>query len=349
MQLLKSLIREVLLTERVFGSQAFVYHGSSTPPDEMLDILVNDKFDPGRGSGDLYGKGLYTVYEENVRAQTFNGNYGRYVYKLKVSLHGFIIFDADICQKVYGKILSPYQQLELLGETEAIEFLEKYSSSDPNRHDSLLQISKYVPRVSDNEVYRNITSKDALKLKHLTEFVKGIVFTGVHDGKVALIYDPQATVPVAWSESGEKIQWQKWSREEIRPALQRSAAGKFQTGKFSLIKKLKTGILDTDQLKVAAKVMKSIPGVRSITEYDSSVEINAADNVAVFIMDNSTVKWFKDDHLHRLDGPAIEYPAGEFDPNSGARGEWFIGGNQYEEDEFDEEIEEMKANGTFPV
>jgi len=91
-----------LLTEEIFGKQAFLYHGSSLSPSEFQDIIKYDTFKPGSGSGSMYGKGLYTVYDLDYTA-TETGQYGTYIYKLKVNLHGCISFDPDITVKIYGK------------------------------------------------------------------------------------------------------------------------------------------------------------------------------------------------------------------------------------------------------
>ena len=61
--MIRQLIREMLLTERVYGAQAVVYHGSETDPDVLIPAFLNDTFEPGRGAGDMYGKGLYCVYD----------------------------------------------------------------------------------------------------------------------------------------------------------------------------------------------------------------------------------------------------------------------------------------------
>ena len=61
--LIRSLIRETLLLEEVYGAQAIVYHGTEADPLKLVSALLNDEFVPGRGAGSMYGKGLYTVYD----------------------------------------------------------------------------------------------------------------------------------------------------------------------------------------------------------------------------------------------------------------------------------------------
>ena len=92
---LRSLIRETLLLEEVYGAQATVYHGTKTDPQILISAILRDEFRPGKGDGSMYGKGLYTVYDpEGTR--TMSGKYGDWVIKFKVNLYGYIIFDPDI-------------------------------------------------------------------------------------------------------------------------------------------------------------------------------------------------------------------------------------------------------------
>jgi len=219
----KQSLTENLLTEQVFGKQAFVYHGSRSLPSTLLPELLADTFTPG--SGDMYGKGLYTVYSPDPKQQTFNGSYGDYVYKLKVNLHGFIIFDADVCQKVYGSNLSPVEQLELLDEAETLKELKSQSHTSFDAKD----LSRKLDRPG------SMTSARALKYhKILSKYVKGIIFTGKQDGQVAVIYDPASVVPAAWKQVTDKS-WTRIDKAQLRPAVQRSVSGshgKFDAGRF---------------------------------------------------------------------------------------------------------------------
>ena len=106
--LLRSLIRETLLLEEVYGAQAVVYHGTKADPITLIDALLSDKFRAGEGDGAMYGKGLYTVYDP-AGARTMTGFYGNHVIKLKVNLYGYIIFDPDVALKVYKRPLTPVE------------------------------------------------------------------------------------------------------------------------------------------------------------------------------------------------------------------------------------------------
>jgi len=232
--LLRSLIRETLLLEEVYGAQAVVYHGTGANPQTIIDALLKDKFMPGVGSGAMYGKGLYTVYDLNDTL-TERGTYGKYIIKLKVNLYGYIIFDPDIALKVYKKQLTPAEQAEEVGYNEDV-----------------IKVLRSVKVPTDK-----FTSDSALKAHRSLQYeVKGIVFTGSRDGRVAVVYDPTTAVPMAWKQVGTKS-WTPVDRaallapldrpdvsdREGRPvqqsALRRSAMGDFEAGKWDPIMSLK--------------------------------------------------------------------------------------------------------------
>ena len=228
---LHELIKEVLLTEEVFGAQAFVYHGTELDGYQMEDILSHDEFEPGKGSGDMYGRGLYTVYEKNPNSRTFDGTYGRCVVKLKVNLHGFIIFDKEICQKVYGKVMTPAEQLDMLGLHDIAQRAK--DALWIKNHDPILQILNDMQTKDDPTGI--FTSGEADTLSYiLSKHVKGIVFTGRQDGKVVVIYDPSIVVPVSWRNVD--WDWNDWhlvGRPGQKRALHRSATGDFTPGRFN--------------------------------------------------------------------------------------------------------------------
>ena len=231
---LRSLIRETLLLEEVYGAQATVYHGTLADPQQFITALLNDEFKPGKGSGSMYGKGLYTVYDLKG-TQTEVGGYGDHVIKLKVNLYGYIIFDPDVAQKVYKRRLTPSEQAEEVGyDDSVVAALKSVKPSQDGAFTSNLALSVY---------------------ESLQYEVKGLVFTGTRDGRVAVVYDPTTAVPMAWKRvtRGRKKVSEPWtlvdrekllaplhrpdiSAKEGRPvqqsALRRSATGDFEAGKY---------------------------------------------------------------------------------------------------------------------
>jgi hypothetical protein len=207
--ILRSLIREALLTEEVYGAQAIVYHGTKADPRKLISALLNDEFAPGKGAGAMYGKGLYTVYDLKG-TQTERGDYGPSIIKLKLNLYGYIIFDPDVALRVYKAPLSVVEQAQEVGLDE--ELVEKLRGVKIDRGD--------------------FTSTAALAAsKFLKGRVKGLVFTGRNDGQVALVYDPTTAVPIAWKNVRD-TSWTPVDRSSIRPALRRSASGDWEEEKY---------------------------------------------------------------------------------------------------------------------
>ena len=245
--ILRSLIREALLLEEVYGAQAVVYHGTKADPQKLISALLNDEFRPGEGAGSMYGKGLYTVYDPEG-AQTMTGGYGKSVIKLKVNLYGYIIFDSDTAQKVYGSALTPVEQVQKLGySAPVVQTLRN------------LNIKKLDDYTSDAalEAYKSIQDE-----------VKGIVFTGRNDGRVVVIYDPTTVVPVAWKRIGEE--WQRADRDQsgFKSAIRRSATGEYTQGKYeqgyvklfrSLLKLPLDKRIVTKDLDLAGEPITSLP------------------------------------------------------------------------------------------
>ena len=239
--LLRSLIRETLLLEEVYGSQAVVYHGTKADPEILIQAILNDEFTPGKGAGAMYGKGLYTVYDI-ANTKTEKGDYGDHVIKLKLNLYGYIIFDPEIALKVYKRPLAPSEQAKEVGYSKTV-----------------------IAALKSVKLPRNgfFTSSSALSVyKNLRYEVKGLVFTGENDGRVAVVYDPTTAVPMAWKRvaqntkpvSGPWIPVDKAkllaplhrpdiSAKEGRPvqqsALRRSATGDFEAGKWDPLTALK--------------------------------------------------------------------------------------------------------------
>ena len=237
--LLRSLIRETLLLEEVYGAQAVVYHGTKADPRALISALLNDEFKAGAGGGALYGMGLYTVYDPDG-ARTMTGFYGDHVIKLKVNLYGYIIFDPGTALKVYKRPLTLPEQAEEVG----------YS-------DTVVEVLRSAEEIRSNA---NYTSEIALSVyKVLQKEVKGLVYTKEGDGKVVVVYDPTTAVPMAWKRVSvtknlrrEPVEdtWKSVDRasllapldrtdasaRERRPvqqsALRRSALGDFEADKW---------------------------------------------------------------------------------------------------------------------
>lgn len=194
---MKQLKIKLLLTEEVFGGEAFVYHGSRLSPEQFIPIFLNKKFEPGQGAGAMYGKGLYTVYSLD-NTKTLSGGYGNYIYKFKVNLHEFIVFDPNIALLVYKKPLKPSEQARLLNLNS--------------------KIIKLLQRIEEKS--HDMTSDMAIQASSfLKGTVKGIIFSGRIDGEVAVIYDANVATLISYTnlkENNEQIIWNKLDKELIK-------------------------------------------------------------------------------------------------------------------------------------
>jgi hypothetical protein len=207
--------KKQLLQERVFGKLGYVYHGSNAPPNVMIDLIKNREFNPGGGAGAMYGPGLYTVREFNPQLNTFNGQYGRFVYKFKANLAGVISFDSDITQTIYGKEASIFEQIKIIIEqslvgSSSIEKLKKFLNSNKSAD---LNNKRYDYKFSSEAAVQ--------KWNSLIEYTKGIAFTGQQDGPVVVFYSLDGVVPIGWAQTGGKSEEDfKWNKIDSKNKIQ---------------------------------------------------------------------------------------------------------------------------------
>jgi uncharacterized protein (DUF2336 family) len=233
-----------LLNEEVYGTIATVYHGSKQPPEEFIKVFEDESGKVGwqvsKGAGSSYGHGLYTVWMQTGH-QTFSGGYGNWIYKFKVNLNGFIIFDDAVCRKVYGSSITPLEQLERLGKKDVIQRLS-------DRIKSLLSQAP-VKDEHSSSVAREVSN-------YLAGVVNGIIFFGGNDGPVVLVYDPNIVTPMAYAKlkDAKSGVWTKWNPEEIRHSRARSA----QAGTYADPERLQKSDLHNDPDQIIKKIDKLI-------------------------------------------------------------------------------------------
>ena len=229
MMLGRSQIRN-LINEAIYGKTAIVYHGSRTPPDELIKSFNAGGFQPGAGAGGLYGMGLYTVYDDKdlFVSNTGTGAYGGYVYKFKTSLNNFLALNEDTCKLVHGKVLTVRQQLEKIkGVKTQIRDIENSNIS---------QLLDRPPSPKDE-----LTGSIAKELSvYLMNDIVGMLFRGSNDGYVCLIFDDANTYPVAHATVDEvqaagtikNVNWESIDKSDIKNVVKRSATTTAQPGKF---------------------------------------------------------------------------------------------------------------------
>lgn len=229
MMLGRSQIRN-LINEAIYGKTAIVYHGSRTPPDELIKSFNAGGFQPGAGAGGLYGMGLYTVYDDKdlFVSHTGKGDYGPHVYKFKTNLNNFLALNEDTCKLVHGQILTVRQQLEKIKGTK-------------------IQIRDIENSNMSQLLDRPLSPKDELTgpiAKELSVYLMndlvGMLFRGGNDGYVCLIFDDANTFPIAYASVEEvqaagtikNVNWEKIDKADIKNVLKRSATTRARPGKF---------------------------------------------------------------------------------------------------------------------
>ena len=168
----------MILAEEIYGNIGTVYHRSRTEPKKFLGFLENNQWKSGSGAGNLYGAGLYTVF--NIHDQ--NGAYGDYLYKLHLKgLKNFYIFLPDVYNHIWG---TNYDEEQMLAE----------------------QNKRFGINVKS---YKDFVKSDS----RLHSKVAGIIFYGAHDGNVCIVFNPTNVVPTAFI-GPENDDWVKLSPSE---------------------------------------------------------------------------------------------------------------------------------------
>jgi hypothetical protein len=194
---LSILIERYLLKEEITGTKGIVYHGSSLEPDKFLLLLQQGKIGPTEGSVNAFGYGLYTFYNyDNVN------HYGEYLYKLEVDLKGFICFTEDSCKEVYGKLLTPLNQL--------MECAKVY----PHNKNKIQEMINFMLRGKDKTgesseskfkfLNKPISEWDSALIRKFNSYanfvVPGIIFRD-SEGPNCLIHDSRIVAPLAYQDA----------------------------------------------------------------------------------------------------------------------------------------------------
>ena len=167
----------MILSEEIYGNIGTVYHRSRSEPKKLLSFLENNQWKSGSGAGNMYGSGLYTVFD----IQSQNNFYGDYLYKFHIKgIKNFFIFLPEVYNHVWG---TNYDEKQIIAEQN-----KRFG----------IKIDKYTDFIhSDSRLHSKVA---------------GIIFHGNHDGDVCIIFDPTKVVPVAYQYDDED--WKKLSTSD---------------------------------------------------------------------------------------------------------------------------------------
>lgn len=193
MKLLRETIRQILLEEFIgSGRQAYIYHGSKSPPEEMIPILLKDKWRPRSGND-----GLYFVTDLDASADgTSGGYYGKWLYKIKVNLYGFLITELDIAKKVYGDNFMPSDQVMLITGDEKV----------------YKQVKKdEIAYFEEKKIHPGIQLGAFIGDQLVGKLFKGVLF----DTGIGVVYDYEKLVPISFKKLNDK-DWTRVPMEDLR-------------------------------------------------------------------------------------------------------------------------------------
>ena len=71
----------ILLNEEIYGNIGTVYHRSRSTPENITKWLEKNEWQSGAGAGNLYGRGLYTVFTKSSNSK----GYGEYIHINKMA------------------------------------------------------------------------------------------------------------------------------------------------------------------------------------------------------------------------------------------------------------------------
>ena len=230
-----NLIVEEIINEEIYGNLGTVYHCSQNKPEDITKWLETGTWKSGSGAGNLYGPGLYTVFNFN----SHNTNYGDNIYKFHVKgIKNFFIFLPDVYNKVWNKNFNYDQIID--------EQNKRFNLNVDNYKDFVGSHSKLHSKVA------------------------GIVFHGNHDGDVCIIFEPRNTIPMGYSSNGGKT-WQKLNMSKNYKSNAFKKGGEivnYMKDVISELKKYEVGKLET----INTKGMNEFEDIYKIRELNISAE-----------------------------------------------------------------------------
>jgi hypothetical protein len=193
-------IRFSALLEEVYGVNVVAYH--RTKSEDIISGIIDKGFIPGYGM--MYGQGFYATYDLDSQLKPdMKESYGDIILKVFIKAYKFLIFDYEIAKKLYKNkytIIDQLKQMNLLKYVRDIKTIERYSTT--------LETIEYSSDIA-LKVYENE--------KSIISSINGIIFIGRKDGKVIVAYEPNAIIPMAFSEDNGK----SWIKINNKQALQR--------------------------------------------------------------------------------------------------------------------------------
>lgn len=169
-----------------------------TYSEEVCRLILSNGFKLGR-------IGIYATYDflsTQGEDGSTGGDYGDFIVKADIDIHGFIIDDKELCVKVYGEFLTPKQQIKKLYP----EISEKYKD--------ILDKQIYYHNSKDYGDYPIWNYMDFLyeEDKSIINILPGHLSKQGGDGSLITIFKPELINPISytyyslWDEDNNPIE-----------------------------------------------------------------------------------------------------------------------------------------------
>ena len=176
----------------------------------------------GSNGGNMYGPGVYNVYTLRSSNEKARG-YGSFIVRsyLLGGFKDFLIFNINMAKDVYGSDWEIDKQIKkLMPEKLAREVLSRFGALNarPDTSDGLYRIGRIY--MNDNSSLSIKTSSIAV---YITDFlgsriaqtkIRGIIYSGGHDGECAFVRNFSEVIPHSYSEDNGKT-WKKGITDEL--------------------------------------------------------------------------------------------------------------------------------------
>lgn len=160
----------------------------------------------GDNGGNMYGVGVYNVYSLRSSNEKATG-YGRFIVKsyLLGGYQDFLIFNKDMARQVYGDDYRIEKQIEkLIPPKMAQEILSRYSLYMNDNHNC--------EEVRTSNIAYKITSHLGTRISETK--IRGIVYSGGHDGHCAFVRNFSEVIPHSYSKDNGRT-WIKAITDEL--------------------------------------------------------------------------------------------------------------------------------------
>lgn len=194
----------MVINEELKGSHMIIYH--RTKNKQIKDILSKGEFIGGGGTGALYGKGLYTTYEDYSEESDNALNYGNITIQFKVTLDNFLVLDYYIFDQLasYKKTLEQFNYKK----TKKHKPIDTHSFIDIQlQYYGISNIDSEYMKIHKNEYSSELFIHIYENNPYISNVINGAIYTGAQDGKCCLVYNVTKAIPLAIRSPQSKYKW----------------------------------------------------------------------------------------------------------------------------------------------